>query len=110
MKPKEIKEYTLLEVCDLIPGGRATKIEGGTVLIYGAGNKPIGMTDKANCPEESIRLTRKGTVGYTYLHRESFWADDACYRVEPKSMIEKMYLFHWLKMMEPELARYANVS
>ncbi|HFI0122438.1 TPA: restriction endonuclease subunit S [Streptococcus suis] len=108
MKPKEVKKYKLLEVCELVAGGQATKSETGIFPIYGAGANPTGMSDEANCPAGSIRLTRKGTIGNVYLHDEPFWAEDACFIVEPKEMIDKMYLFHWLLMKQKELAACAE--
>lgn len=37
-----------------------------------------------------------------------FFAEDACFIVEPKEMIDKMYLFHWLLMKQKELAACAE--
>lgn len=108
MKPKEVKKYKLLDVCELVAGGRATKSEKGNFPIYGAGANPTGMSCEANCPAGSIRLTRKGTIGNVYLHDRPFWAEDACFIVEHKEMINKMYLFHWLLMKRKELAACAE--
>ncbi|HFI0342903.1 TPA: restriction endonuclease subunit S [Streptococcus suis] len=108
MKPKEVKKYKLLEICELVAGGRATKSETGIFPIYGAGVNPTGMSDESNCPAGSIRLTRKGTIGNVYLHAEPFFAEAACFIVEPKEMIDKMYLFHWLLMKQKELAACAE--
>lgn len=108
MMPKEVKKYKLLEVCELVAGAQATKSETGIFPIYGAGVNPTGMSDSSNCPAGSIRLTRKGTVGNVYLHVEPFWAEDACFIVEPKEVIDKMYLFHWLLMKQKELAACAE--
>lgn len=108
MMPKEVKKYKLLEVCELVAGARATKSETGIFPIYGAGVGPTGRSDCSNYPAGSIRLTRKGTVGNVYLHVEPFWAEDACFIVEPKEVIDKMYLFHWLLMKQQELAACAE--
>ena len=104
MNPKEVKKYKLLEVCELVTGSRANKSETGIFPIYGAGVNPIGTSDEANCPAGSIRLTKKGTIGNVYLHGEPFWAEADCFVVEPKEMVDKMYLFHWLLMKQKELA------
>ncbi|WP_422804235.1 restriction endonuclease subunit S [Streptococcus sp. FT1-55] len=104
MNPKEIKKYKLLEVCGLVAGIRANKSETGIFPIYSAGVNPIGMSDEANCPAGSIRLTKKGTIGNVYLHGEPFWAEAGCFIVEPKDMVDKVYLFHWLLMKQKELA------
>lgn len=103
MNPKEIKKYKLLEVCELVAGSRANKSETGIFPIYSAGVHPIGTSDEANCPAGSIRLTKKGTIGNVYLHGEPFFAEAGCYIVEPKDMVDKMYLFHWLLMKQKEL-------
>lgn len=103
MNPKEIKKYKLLEVCELVAGSRANKSETGIFPIYSAGVNPIGTSDEANCPAGSIRLTKKGTIGNVYLHGEPFFAEAGCYIVEPKDMVDKMYLFHWLLMKQKEL-------
>ena len=78
MKPDKIKKYGLLEVFELISGTR-TKTTDGPYLIYGAGIKPKGTTDKFNCESDTIRLTRKGTVGAIYFHRDPFWIDEGGY-------------------------------
>lgn len=103
MNPKEIKKYKLLEVCELVAGSRANKSETGIFQIYSAGVNPIGTSDEANCPAGSIRLTKKGTIGNVYLHGEPFFAEADCFIVEPKDMVDKMYLFHWLLMKQKEL-------
>ena len=107
MKPEKITTYRLLEVCDLIPGKRG-KVFDGTYFIYGAGMNTKGTTDKFNCDSQTIRLTKKGTVGAVYFHRDPFWMDDDSFRVEPKEMIDKRYLFHWLLMNREEIERCAD--
>ena len=69
---------------------------------------PKGTTDKFNCESNTIRLTRKGTVGAVYFHRDSFWMEEASFKVEPKEMIDKRYLFHWLLMKRREIERCAD--
>ena len=107
MKPDNIKKYGLLDVCDLIPGKRG-KVSEGAYYIYGAGKNTKGKTDKFNCDCNTIRLTKKGTVGAVYFHIDSFWMDDDSFRVEPKEMIDKRYLFHWLLMKREEIERCAD--
>ena len=109
MTPKEVKKHKLLDVCELVPGTRGTKSKTGIFPIYGAGLKSTGMSDEANSPAGSIRLTRKGSVGDVYLHDEPFWAGDDCFIVEAKEeVIDKMYLLHWLLMKQKELAACAE--
>ena len=105
MKPDKITTHGLLEVCELISGTR-TKATDGPYLIYGAGMKAKGTTDKFNCGSDTIRLTRKGTVGAVYFHRDPFWINGDSFRVEPKEMIDKRYLFHWLLMKREEIERF----
>lgn len=107
MKPNEITKYGLLEVCELIPGTRG-KVSEGSYSIYGAGKKIKGKTDKFNCDCNTIRLTKKGTVGAVYFHIDPFWMDDDSFRVEPKEMIDKRYLFHWLLMKREEIEHCAD--
>ena len=107
MKPDKITKYKLLEVCELIPGAR-TKETDGPYFIYGAGMKAKGTTDKFNCENDTIRLTRKGTVGAVYFHRDPFWIDGDSFKVEPKEIIAKRYLFHWLLMNRKEIERCAE--
>lgn len=107
MKPNKITRYGLLEVCELISGTRG-KVSEGSYYIYGAGKKTKGKTDKFNCDSQTIRLTKKGTVGAVYFHRDPFWMDDDSFRVEPKEMIDKRYLFHWLLMNREEIERCAD--
>lgn len=107
MKPDKITKYGLLEVCELISGTR-TKSTDGPYLIYGAGMNAKGTTDKFNCESDTIRLTRKGTVGAVYFHRDPCWIDEGSFRVEPKETIDKRYLFHWLLMKREEIKRCAD--
>jgi restriction endonuclease S subunit len=107
MKPDKIITHGLLDVCDLIPGKRG-KVSEGAYYIYGAGKNTKGTTDKFNCESDTIRLTRKGTVGAVYFHRDPFWMDDDSFRIEPKEMIDKRYLFHWLLMKREEIERCAD--
>ena len=107
MKPENITKHGLLEVFELVPGTRA-KATDGPYLIYGAGMKAKGTTDKFNCESDTIRLTRKGTVGAVYFHRDPFWIDGDSFKVEPKEMIDKRYLFHWLLMKREEIERCAE--
>lgn len=107
MKPDKITKYRLLEVCELISGTRTKKTDG-PYLIYGAGMNAKGATDKFNCESDTIRLTRKGTVGAVYFHRNPCWIDGDSFRVEPKEMIDKRYLFHWLLMKRKEIERCAD--
>ena len=107
MKPDNITKYGLLEVCDFIPGKRG-KVSEGAYYIYGAGKNTKGTTDKFNCDSNTIRLTKKGTVGAVYFHIDPFWMDGDSFRVEPKEMIDKRYLFHWLLMKREEIGRCAD--
>lgn len=107
MKPEKITTYGLLEVCDLISGTR-TNEKDGPYYIYGAGMNAKGTTDKFNCESDTIRLTRKGTVGAVYFHLEQCWIDGDSFKVEPKEIIDKRYLFHWLLMKRGEIERCAD--
>jgi|GEM_PF-1339704 type I restriction modification DNA specificity domain protein len=107
MKPNKITKYGLLEVCELISGKRG-KVSKGAYCIYGAGKNTKGRTDKFNCESDTIRLTKKGTVGAVYFHIDPFWMDDDSFRVEPKEVIDKRYLFHWLLMKREEIERCAD--
>ena len=107
MKPNKITRYDLLEVCELTSGTRTKETEG-VYFIYGAGINAKGTTDKFNCERNSIRLTRKGTVGAVYFHIDPFWMDSDSLKVEPKEMIDKRYLFHWLLMSRKEIERCAD--
>lgn len=107
MKPDNVTKYGLLEVCELIAGTRTKKTDG-PYFIYGAGMNPKGTTDKFNCESNTIRLTRKGTVGAVYFHLEPCWIDGDSFKVEPKEIIDKRYLFHWLLMKRGEIERCAD--
>ena len=107
MKPNKITRYNLLEVCELTSGTRTKETEGA-YFIYGAGINAKGTTDKFNCEKNTIRLTRKGTVGAIYFHVDPFWMDSDSLKVEPKEMIDKRYLFHWLLMNRKEIERCAD--
>jgi type I restriction enzyme S subunit len=107
MKPNKITRYGLLEVCELISGTRTNEKEG-PYFIYGAGKNAKGTTNKFNCERNTIRLTRKGTVGAVYFHLEPFWIDGDSFKVEPKEIMDKRYFFHWLLMKRGEIERCAD--
>lgn len=93
----EVKTYRLKEVCDIRLGKRAVADEKGQYEVYGAGANPTKRSASANAESPCIRLTRKATLGEVYLHREPFWAEDACCVLTPKPGLRLPYLLVWLE-------------
>ena len=98
---------TLDDVANLTKGKQCQKTDGN-IPIIGSGKKPTGYTDNSNTGDDTITISTKGTVGKVYRWREPIWASESCLVVDPKPMIFKDYLYHYLKKHEREIQEYHN--
>ena len=100
----EIK--TLGEVCEIKSGNHSTKkcdFVEGEYLIIGGGKQPIGKHNEYNCDENTILCASHGTAGYISMYPIKTFLTMAFAFVENKKLINKMYLFYYLKSIEEHL-------
>ena len=103
-KNSEVK--TLGEVCDIKCGNHSTKkckfIEG-EYLIIGGGKQPIGKHNEYNCNENTILCASHGTAGYISMYPVKTFLTMAFAFIENKQLINKIYLYYYLKSIEQHL-------
>jgi type I restriction enzyme S subunit len=94
------------EVCQIKSGNHSTKkcnfIEG-EYLIIGGGKQPIGKHNEYNCDENTILCASHGTAGYISMYPIKTFLTMAFAFIENKQVINKMYLYHYLKLIEDHL-------
>ena len=94
------------EVCQIKSGNHSTKkcnfIEG-EYLIIGGGKQPIGKHNEYNCDENTILCASHGTAGYISMYPIKTFLTMAFAFIENKQLINKMYLYHYLKLLEEHL-------
>jgi type I restriction enzyme M protein len=97
---------TLREVCDIKCGNHSTKkckfIEG-EYLIIGGGKQPIGKHNEYNCDENTILCASHGTAGYISMYPVKTFLTMAFAFIENKQLINKIYLYYYLKSIEQHL-------
>jgi type I restriction enzyme M protein len=97
---------TLGEVCDIKCGNHSTKkckfIEG-EYLIIGGGKQPIGKHNEYNCDENTILCASHGTAGYISMYPVKTFLTMAFAFIENKQLINKIYLYYYLKSIEQHL-------
>jgi len=102
----ENNEKTLGEVCEFKSGNHSTKkcnfIEG-EYLIIGGGKKPIGRHNEYNCKENTILCASHGTAGYISMYPVKTFLTMAFAIIENEKLIDKMYLYLYLKYIEKHL-------
>lgn len=102
----ENDEKTLGEVCEFKSGNHSTKkcnfIEG-EYLIIGGGKKPIGRHNEYNCKENTILCASHGTAGYISMYPVKTFLTMAFAIIENEKLIDKMYLYLYLKYIEKHL-------
>jgi restriction endonuclease S subunit len=94
---------TLGEVCQIKCGNHSTKkcnfIEG-EYLIIGGGKQPIGKHNDYNCHENTILCASHGSAGYISMYPVKTFLTMAFAFIENKQLINKMYLYYYLKSIE----------
>jgi type I restriction-modification system DNA methylase subunit/restriction endonuclease S subunit len=103
---KNSEAKTLGEVCDIKCGNHSTKkckfIEG-EYLIIGGGKQPIGKHNEYNCDENTILCASHGTAGYISMYPVKTFLTMAFAFIENKQLINKIYLYYYLKSIEQHL-------
>ena len=94
------------EVCQIKSGNHSTKkcnfIEG-EYLIIGGGKQPIGKHNEYNCDENTILCASHGTAGYISMYPIKTFLTMAFAFIENKQLLNKMYLYYYLKSIEEHL-------
>ena len=94
------------EVCQIKSGNHSTKkcnfIEG-EYLIIGGGKQPIGKHNEYNCDEITILCASHGTAGYISMYPVKTFLTMAFAFIENKQLINKIYLYYYLKSIEEHL-------
>jgi type I restriction enzyme S subunit len=94
--PDGVEYVKLSSICDIKRGERVTKsqlIEDGIYPVFSGGVSPMGYFNKFNREENTITIAQYGTAGYVNWIDEKFWANDVCYSLFPKEVINKRYLY-----------------
>jgi len=97
---------TLGEVCQIKCGNHSTKKSNfieGDYLIIGGGKRPIGKHNEYNCDENTILCASHGTAGYISMYPVKTFLTMAFAFIENKLLINKMYLYYYLKSIEEHL-------
>ena len=97
---------TLGEVCQIKCGNHSTKKSNfieGDYLIIGGGKQPIGKHNEYNCDENTILCASHGTAGYISMYPVKTFLTMAFAFIENKQLINKMYLYYYLKSIEEYL-------
>ena len=97
---------TLGEVCQIKCGNHSTKkcdFIDGEYLIIGGGKKPIGKHNEYNCDENTILCASHGTAGYISMYNIKTFITMAFAFIENKKIINKIYLYYYLKSIEEHL-------
>jgi type I restriction enzyme S subunit len=102
----DIEIKTLGEVCDIKCGNHSTKKScfiNGEYLIIGGGKQPIGTHNEYNCNENTILCASHGTAGYISMYPVKTFLTMAFAFIENKELINKMYLYYYLKSIQNDL-------
>ena len=95
-----------VEVCQIKSGNHSTKKNNfveGEYLIIGGGKQPIGKHNEYNCDENTIICASHGTAGYISMYPVKTFLTMAFSFIENKKIINKMYLYYYLKSIEKTL-------
>ena len=97
LKNEKVEWKKLGEVCQFNKGQSITKkeIKEGDVPVIAGGKKPAYYHNKSNRNGNTVAIAASGTAGYVSWWDVPIFLSDA-YSVEPKSDLDKRYLYHCL--------------
>ena len=97
LKNEKVEWKKLGEVCQFNKGQSITKkeIKEGNVPVIAGGKKPAYYHNKSNRNGNTVAIAASGTAGYVSWWDVPIFLSDA-YSVEPKSDLDKRYLYHCL--------------
>ncbi len=99
----DVEWKSLGEVAKIRRGQRVTKNQLSNdkkYPVYSGGIKPMGYFDDFNQKENTITIVKYGTAGFVNFITEKFWANDVCYCLEPKKLLNNKYLYYFLKNIQ----------
>lgn len=82
-------------------------VDDGEYYVLNGGKEPSGYTDSWNVKENTITISEGGnSCGYVSFNFEKFYCGGHCYYLTLKQdNFDLMYLFHYLKYIEPKIMR-----
>lgn len=82
-------------------------IENGEYYVLNGGKEPSGYTNSWNVKENTITISEGGnSCGYVSFNTEKFYCGGHCYYLTLKQKnFDQMYLYHYLKHIEPKIMR-----
>lgn len=97
--PNGVDYIPLKDVSDVKRGERITKKDlkdDGLYPVMSGGTSYFGRYDKYNRNEDTITVAQYGSAGYVSFIKEKFWANDVCYSIIPKNIIDNKFLYYCL--------------
>ena len=97
--PNGVDYILLKDVSDVKRGERITKKDlkdDGLYPVMSGGTSYFGRYDKYNRNEDTITVAQYGSAGYVSFIKEKFWANDVCYSIIPKNIIDNKFLYYCL--------------
>lgn len=95
------------EFCEIKTGKGITKIQGninGLYPIISGGKQPMGYFDFYNRDANNVTISRVGAnAGFVSFIKDKFYLNDKCFSVIPKDVLNKKYLFYYLKNYEDKI-------
>lgn len=104
--PNGIDYMPLKDVSDIIRGERITKKDlkdDGLYPVMSGGTSYFGRYDKFNRNEDTITVAQYGSAGYVSFIKEKFWANDICYSIIPKNIIDNKFLYYYLSNQQKNI-------
>lgn len=104
--PNGVDYMPLKDVSDIIRGERITKKDlkdDGLYPVMSGGTSYFGRYDKFNRNEDTITVAQYGSAGYVSFIKEKFWANDICYSIIPKNIIDNKFLYYYLSNQQKNI-------
>lgn len=96
------------DICEILSGKNITKkqlIEGEYPVI-GGGVKPMGYHNQYNVEKDVIIISRVGSAGWvSKTINKSFISDCAMYIQNIDSIVEKLYIYYYLKFVQDDICK-----
>ena len=105
---------SLSDIADISLGeqlNRSTLTNVGRYAVYNGGMSASGYTNKFNTPAGTIIISQGGeSAGFVNYIAKPFWAGAHCYTIHSHPGVNNLYLYYYLKSMQPELQRARSGS
>ena len=97
--PNGVEYKKLGEICEVKRGERITKkdlIVDGEYDVVSGGVNPMGKFNRYNREANTITVAQYGTAGFVNWQPKRFWANDVCYAIFPREVVDNRYLYQAL--------------